>query len=457
MRKPRVLVIDDNLTMAETIVEYLTKRGLTADPVASGEDGIASLKTEPYDAVLTDLRMTGVDGMDVLEAVRAIDTSIPVVIMTAFGAVDSAVEAIRRGAYHYVTKPFKLEVVGLLIERAINERRLLSENDVLKQTVRQQVVSHDRLIGRSGAIRQVVDLAMRLASAPSPVLIQGETGTGKELVARMLHGEGTRAGGPFVAVNCAAVPESLLESELFGHARGAFTGASQTRRGLFVEADSGTLLLDEIGDMPQTLQPKLLRVLETGEVRPVGSDATRTTNVRIIASTHRDLGQLVREGKFREDLYFRIRVVPIRIPALRERTEDIPLLVDHFLSRSRQRFPAAVVRGFAPAALRALIEYRWPGNVRELENTVERWVVSGASAEVQADEVKRALQEDETRHPLAAAEAGLWPLQMLEQKYIQWVMERVGGNKTRAAEILGIDPSTIYRKERRGSDGGGAA
>jgi two-component system, NtrC family, response regulator HydG len=455
MHKPRVLVIDDNLTMAETVVEYLTKRGLAADPVASGEEGIARLKSDAYDAVLTDLRMAGVDGMDVLEAVRAADTSIPVVIMTAFGAVDSAVEAIRRGAYHYVTKPFKLEVIGLLLERAINERRLLSENDVLRQTVRQQVVSHDRLVGRSRAIRQVVDLAMRLASAPSPVLVMGETGTGKELVARLLHGEGPRAGAPFVAVNCAAVPESLLESELFGHARGAFTGASQTRRGLFVEADSGTLLLDEIGDMPPSLQPKLLRVLETGEVRPVGSDATRTTNVRIVAATHRDLGQLVRDGKFREDLYFRIRVVPIRVPPLRERREDIPLLVEHFLARSRQRFPSAVVRGFSAAALRALIDYSWPGNVRELENTVERWVVSGATPEVQLDDVKRGLQEDETRHPLAAAEAGLWSLQALEQKYIQWVLDHVAGNKTRAAEILGIDPSTIYRKERRGSDGGG--
>jgi two-component system response regulator HydG len=452
MPKARVLVIDDNLAMAETVVEYLTKHGLSADASGSGDEGIARLKGHLYDAVLTDLRMTGTDGLDVLDAVKTLDPSIPVVIMTAFGGVDSAVDAIRRGAYHYVTKPFKLDVIRLLIDRAINERRLQSENEVLKQTVR-QVLPHDRLVGRSEGMRQVVQLATRLAAAPSPVLVVGETGTGKELVARALHSEGPRASGPFVAVNCAALPESLLESELFGHARGAFTGASQARRGLFVEADAGTLLLDEIGDMPLALQPKLLRVLETGEVRPVGSDVTRTTDVRIVAATHRDLARLVRDGKFREDLYFRICVVPIQIPPLRERREDIPLLVEHFIAKSRARFPTAIVRSFSPAALQALIEHPWPGNVRELENVVERWVVSGSTAEVQLADVKHSLREDETRHPLARAESELWSLDVLEQKYIGWVLERVGGNKTRAAELLGIDPSTLYRRARRGGDG----
>ncbi|HEY8927180.1 MAG TPA: sigma-54 dependent transcriptional regulator [Polyangia bacterium] len=454
MASARVLVIDDNLAMAETIVEYLTKRGLAAEAVSSGEEGIRRLKVGPYDAVLTDLRMKGVDGMDVLEASRASDSSIPVVIMTAFGAVDSAIEAIQRGAYHYLTKPFKLDVLGTLMERALKEKGLQAENELLRQTVR-QVVPHDRIVGQSDAIRQLVNMTVRLSSAPSPVLILGETGTGKELVARALHASGRRSGGPYVAINCAAVPENLLESELFGHTRGAFTGAAQARRGLFVEADSGTLLLDEIGDMPLALQPKLLRVLETSEVRPVGGDASRTTDVRIVASTHRDLAKLVREGKFREDLYFRIRVVPLRVPPLRERREDIPLLVDHFLARSRERFPSAVVRSFSPAAMRALIEYPWPGNVRQLEHTVERWVVTGAAPEVAGDEVKTALAEDESRHPLDIAERELWTLDQLERRYIQWVLDRVGGNKTRASEILQIDPSTIYRRGRRGPEGGG--
>jgi two-component system response regulator HydG len=280
------------------------------------------------------------------------------------------------------------------------------------------------------------------------VLVMGETGTGKELVARAVHAESPRKDAPFVAVNCAALPEALLESELFGHIRGAFTGATQARRGLFVEADRGTLLLDEIGDMPLPLQAKLLRVLETGEVRSVGSDAPRKFDIRIVAATNQDLPAAVREGRFRQDLYFRLNVVPIVIPPLRERREDVPLLLQHFLERSRERTPASPVTGFKPSAVKALIEYSWPGNVRELEKLVDRWVITGQAAEVDAEDVRGALGD--WGDPLEEARRDLLTLAAVEQRYIAWVMERVGGNKTRASEILGIDPSTIYRRGKQG-------
>ncbi|HEY7370826.1 MAG TPA: sigma-54 dependent transcriptional regulator [Polyangia bacterium] len=448
MPKGRVLVVDDAREMASAVVEYLQRNGFDADGVDSGEAAIARFKASPADVVLTDLRMKGLDGLDVLAGVHDLDAEVPVVIMTAFGAVDSAVDAIRRGAYHYVTKPFKLEVVRLLLERAIAERAVRVENEGLRRTVR-QVMTRGTLIGRSAGIRSVTDLIRRLASNAVPVLVLGETGTGKELVARAIHAEGPRRDAPFVAVNCAAVPEALLESELFGHTKGAFTGATQTRRGLFFEANGGTLLLDEIGDMPLALQAKLLRVLETGEVRSVGSDAARTTDVRIVAATHRDLPAEVRAGKFRQDLFFRLNVVPVPIPALRERREDIPLLVEHFLARSRERFPGAQATSFDRDAIKLLVEYSWPGNVRQLENLVDRCVITGESAEVVAGEIRRALDDWGPNEPLGK-NGEMLPLHAVEQRYIAWVLEKVGGNKTRAAEILQIDPSTIWRRARHG-------
>jgi two-component system response regulator HydG len=447
MAKGRILVVDDAAEMATTVVEYLQRQGFTAEAATTAAQGLERFKAAPADVVLTDLRMKGMDGMDLLRAVHDADADVPVIIMTAFGAVDSAVDAIQRGAYHYVTKPFKLDVVRVLIERAIAERAMRVENELLRRTVRETQLSNS-MIGRSPAMRVVVDLVRRVAASSAPVLVMGETGTGKELVARAVHAESPRKDAPFVAVNCAALPEALLESELFGHIRGAFTGATQARRGLFVEADRGTLLLDEIGDMPLPLQAKLLRVLETGEVRSVGSDAPRKFDIRIVAATNQDLPAAVREGRFRQDLYFRLNVVPIVIPPLRERREDVPLLLQHFLERSRERTPASPVTGFKPSAVKALIEYSWPGNVRELEKLVDRWVITGQAAEVDAEDVRGALGD--WGDPLEEARRDLLTLAAVEQRYIAWVMERVGGNKTRASEILGIDPSTIYRRGKQG-------
>ena len=368
--------------------------------------------------------------------------------MTAFGGVDSAVEAIQRGAYHYVTKPFKLEVVRVLLERAIGDRSIRAENEALRRTVR-EVMTRGTLVGRSAGINTVGDLVRRVAGTDAPVLVLGETGTGKELVARAIHAESSRKEAAFVAINCAAVPEALLESELFGHVRGAFTGATQSRRGLFVEAHGGTLLLDEIGDMALPLQAKLLRVLETGEVRAVGSDAAKKTDVRIVAATHQDLPARIKQGQFRQDLYFRLNVVPITIPALRNRREDIPLLVEHFLRKARERFPRALPRTFSADAIALLIDYAWPGNVRQLENAIDRWIITGSSEEIGAEEVQTSMGDSAPGEPLGL-DGDLLPLHVVEQRHIAHVLEKVGGNKTKAAEILQIDPSTLYRRGKQG-------
>jgi two-component system response regulator HydG len=449
MRSRRVLVVDDNLQLAQTTADYLAQHGFDATPVGGGPEGIERFTADPSDAVLTDLRMADVDGLDLLDAIKKIEPATPVVIMTAFGAVDSAVEAVQRGAYHYVTKPFKMEVVRVLLERACAERALRSENQRLRAAVDERF-SFANLVGRTPAMRQLYALTERAAAVTSPVLILGETGTGKELVARALHQNGPRAPHPFVAVNCAALPEALLESELFGHARGAFTGATQPRRGLFLEADGGTLLLDEIGDMPVGLQAKLLRVLESREIRPVGSDTARKCDIRVVASTHRSLETMVRAGTFREDLYFRLKVVTLVIPPLRDRRDDIPLLATHFLGRVKGNVPGSPVESLEPEAMRVFMDYPWPGNVRELEHVVEGLVVTGSSAQIGAAQAQQAVGPGLHDHPLDRARRDLLSLRDLEQLYISWVLERVGGNKTRAAEILGIDPSTLYRREVKG-------
>jgi two-component system response regulator HydG len=445
--KSRVLVVDDVRDMAEAVTRYLNRHGFDAEAATAGAEAIDRLATAPADAVLTDLRMEVMDGLDLLDAIRRTAPTVPVVIMTAFGAIDTAIEAMRRGAYHYITKPFQMEMVRLLLDRACAEAALRRENQQLRDVVRERF-SSARLLGESAGMRRLRALIERVAAVPSPVLILGETGCGKELVARAIHADGPRAARPFVAVNCAALPESLLESELFGHARGAFTGATQARRGLFVEADGGTMFLDEIGDMPLPLQAKLLRVLQSGEIRPVGAEALRTVDVRCIAATHHDLDRLVETGSFREDLYFRLNVLRVRVPSLRERPDDIPLLVEHFLARSRGRVPGADVAGIRADALQALVAHPWPGNVRELENLVERLVVVGSGQQVDLAAVQEALGPAHARDWFAGVLSDPVPLDELEDRYIAAVLDRVGGNKNRAAAILGIDLSTVYRRTR---------
>ncbi len=447
MRRLRALVVDDVVDMAQTIANELESAGFDAEVAGSGTAALERFAREPADVVVTDLRMTNVDGLDVLAGVKRVDPTVPVVVMTAFGAIETAVEAMRKGAFHYVTKPFELETLRALVERACRERALSRENAQLRHTLQSNTAAR-RLLGHSAPMKQLRSLIDRVASASSSVLITGETGTGKELVALAVHADGPRADKPFVAVNCAALPEQLLESELFGHARGAFTGASQARRGLFVEADEGTLFLDEIGDLPLPLQGKLLRVLQSGEVRPVGSESSRTVDVRCIAATHKELSERVAQGTFREDLFFRLDVLRVPVPPLRERPDDIPMLVDHFLDRSRTGAARAILVGFEPEALDFLVACDWPGNVRQLENLVERLVVTSATPFARLGDVKHGLGPAREADPIGPLVRRPLKLEELERRYIAGVLERVGGSKVKAAEILGVDPSTLYRREK---------
>ena len=447
MRKARVLVVDDVVDMAETVAMDLEAAGYETSVADNGTAAVAMFQKDPADVVVTDLRMKNVDGLDVLEGVKRVDPEVPVLLMTAFGGVESAVEAMRRGAFHYVTKPFELNALRALVDRACRERTLSRENALLRRNLRANLSSR-QILGNSPRMQQLRSLVERVASAASPALISGETGTGKELVALAIHADGPRGDRPFVALNCAALPEHLLESELFGHARGAFTGAAQARRGLFVEADGGTLFLDEVGDLPAPLQGKLLRVLQSGEVRPVGSESVRTVDVRCIAATHKDLGQLVEQGLFREDLFFRLDVLRVPVPALHERAEDIPLLVEHFLRRSLDRSPRSILQGFQPEALDALMAFRWPGNVRQLENLVERLVVTAQGPLARLVDVQQALGPGRDQDPLALLVQRPLTLGELTDRYISAILQRVGGSKQKAADILGVDPSTLYRREK---------
>jgi two-component system response regulator HydG len=368
-----------------------------------------------------------------------------VIIMTAFGAIETAIEAMKRGAWHYLAKPARLDEVVLHANRALEHRTLQRENRALRTETRKGM---EALVGRSATMRSLYGLIERVALASAPVLIRGESGTGKELVARAIHAQGPRRDKAFLAINCTALPESLLESELFGHARGAFTGATAARAGLFVEANGGTLFLDEIGDMAPQLQARLLRAVQQGEIRAVGSDEVRTIDVRLIAATHHDLEQRVSEGAFRQDLFYRLNVVPIAIPPLRERLDDVALLVEHFFAAARARNPHSPVQRLAPSVVTMLARYPWPGNVRELENLIERMVVIGTHAELDEtdlDALGALVVGNQHRFSLPQE---LSTLRQLEEDYIAWVLERCAGNKTRAAEVLGIDPSTLHRRKK---------
>ncbi|MBX5481928.1 MAG: sigma-54-dependent Fis family transcriptional regulator [Myxococcaceae bacterium] len=449
----RILVVDDHLEMARLLSDQLGDAGYEVTVASGGEEAIQRIRSELFGLVITDLRMEKVDGFDVLEAAHAHDPSLPVILMTAFGAIDQAVEAIKRGAFHYLTKPFRLEEVLVFVRRALDDRRIRAEHRALRQSEARRS-GFGAMVGRSAPMRALFDLVQRVAQSDVPVLVRGESGTGKELVARAIHFEGRRKDGPFVAVNCTALPGALLESELFGHLKGAFTGATTARRGLFVEADGGTLFLDEIGDMPADLQARLLRVIEDGQVRAVGADTARTVDVRIVAATHQDLEQRVKDGTFRRDLFYRLEVAPIRIPPLRERREDIPLLVERFFARARERNPGAKVRALSGELVDALTRLPWPGNVRELENVVERLVLFGGTETLGPEALGQfgpTFVPDGLTAGFATARDQIVPLRQLEREYIAWAVAKCGGNKTRAADLLGIDVSTIHRREREQS------
>jgi DNA-binding NtrC family response regulator len=440
---PRVLIVDDEIQMAEMLADGLIDHGYTATAIASSQQAAARLESETFDALVTDLRMPKVDGLELLARARRTAPSMPVIVMTAYGAIDSAMESIRQGAFHYLTKPFKLEELLLFLDRAIENVRIRSEATALRKALRERQISPG-IIGTSAALEEVLSVVERVARADVPVLITGETGTGKSLLARTIHGQSDRASGPFVTVNCAALPEALLESELFGHVKGAFTGATRDRSGLLVEAASGTLFLDEIAEMSPSLQAKLLDVIERLRIRAVGGTQERQVDVRIIAATHRDLAERVRAGAFREDLRYRLDLVPIELPPLRRRREDLPLLAEHFLREARARHPSSPVERIGRDALDRMTEYDWPGNVRELSHAVERMVLLGRSAELGAADLPPAVRSGPA--PSAPLFAGrVIPIRELQRRYAAWALEQLGGHRTRTAEHLDVDLKTLAK------------
>jgi DNA-binding NtrC family response regulator len=448
MKKPFILLIDDDPSLRRVIEYSLAESGYSVLPAASGEEGLALFQKEPCDAVITDITMPGISGMEVLVKVRKADPNVPVIVITAYGTIESAVSAMKQGAFDYITKPFNRDELRITLERALKMGRLEKENVRLRAEVIDRY-RFDAIVGGSEKIREVIALAGRVAPSEATVLVTGESGTGKELLARGIHYSSRRAEGPFVAVNCAAIPESLIESELFGHVKGAFTGAVRDREGKFELADGGTLFLDEIGDLRVDLQAKILRALQERTIDRVGGVKQVDLDVRVIAATNKDLEREVRQGNFREDLYYRLSVVTLQMPPLRDRKDDIPVLAEHFL---RKFNPGHAVR-LAPDALALMTAYGWPGNVRELENVMER-----ASVLKRGDTITRQdLPEKLGRRATGAAEVLLnlpeegLSLEELEKDLIIKALEKHKGNQTRAAEYLRITrPTLIYRLEKYG-------
>lgn len=441
-RNPRILVVDDRLDMAEMVADGLSENGFDSRAISDVAQASAQLSLGTHDALVTDLRIPGSDGLELLALSRSVAPNSPVIVMTAFSGIDTAIESIRRGAYHYLTKPFKVEELVLFLRRALDESALRREAKALRSALSS---SRSDLVGDSPAMRDVLDLVRRVADSPVPVLLLGETGTGKGLIARAIHAESSRASEPFVAVNCAAIPETLLESELFGHVKGAFTGASADRVGLFAQAQHGTLFLDEIAELSAPLQAKLLHVLETGQVRAVGSDRERRVDARVIAATHRDLRRRVADKAFREDLLYRLDVVSIEIPALRARRSDLPHLIEHFLPRALSRNTRSSPLHFSRAAMDALTSYTWPGNVRELEHLIERLVLLCREDEVSLADLPRSITD--SRAEVAEPNFGerVIPIREMQRRYAAWALERLGGAKMATCEALGIDSKTLSK------------
>ncbi len=457
-------MIDDDAAMRSMVADFLRAEGYAVTESALASDAIAKISRGEFslndpkssitalpnaprlDLVITDLNMPEMTGLEFVSQFKEKAPNIPVILITAFGSIETAIEAIRQGAYDYTTKPFKLGEMSITVSRALKFRGLQLENSRLYKEIQQNQV-YSKIIGKSPGMREVFDLIQRVSGANATVLINGESGTGKERVARAIHDEGPRRSKSFVAINCTAIPESLLESELFGYAKGAFTGAVTRKRGLFEEANGGTVFLDEIGDMNLALQAKLLRVIQERKIRAVGETIDKDIDVRIIAATHKDLKSAIKNGSFREDLYYRLAVIPIVIPPLRHRKEDIPLLAEHFLKKYASANNSKVI-GYSKESMAQLMALPWEGNVRELENAIERAVVLALGEMIEATDLPHAA-EGNVDSFLANAQSGALPtFEQLEKRYMKFVLDKTGGKKEKAAQILGINRRTLYRKER---------
>ena len=449
-----VLIVDDEESMRHLLSLILRDRGYEVRAVSSGEDALKELRARDYDLVLSDVRMPGMDGLALLREALRLQPELTFIVMSAYGSHDTAVEAMKAGAYDYIGKPFKPDDVVLVLRKAEERQRLSRENRRLRAELAQEY-RFENIVGTSEALRDVLRQVRKVAPLKTTVLLTGESGTGKELVARALHELSPRAAAPFVAVNCGAIPAELIESELFGHVRGAFTDASRDKKGLVAEADGGTLFLDEIGELPAALQVKLLRFLQEEEVRRVGDTRSEKVDVRIVAATARDLARAVQEGEFREDLFYRLNVIGIRLPPLRERPDDVPPLVAHFLAKHRPLRRGAPISGVAPEAMEALVAHRWPGNVRELEHVLERAVVLAEGDEIREEDLPDELRAS-ARAPgttPGALPPGLGgdlsikrATRELEAYLIRQALERTGGNRTRAAELLELSYRALLYK-----------
>ncbi|HVJ92402.1 MAG TPA: sigma-54 dependent transcriptional regulator [Labilithrix sp.] len=452
--RPRILIVDDEPEMANVIEEALTRRGYQAVQQNSADAAWDLLEREDFDVVITDLNMRGMGGVELTARVAKNRTDLPVIVITAFGSLETAIATLRAGAYDFITKPFDIDQLVVAMERALQNKRLRDEVKRLRAEVARTKPSAD-FVGDGPTIRKVHEVISRVADTDATVLVTGESGSGKELVARDIHKRSKRSGGPFIAINCAAMPESLLESELFGHVKGAFTDAKTSKRGLFVEASGGTLFLDEIGEMPAGMQAKLLRALEERSVRPVGGTSETAFDARLVAATNRDLESLVEGGRFREDLYYRINVVHVDLPPLRARGNDVLVLAQHFVAKLAEPM-GKKVRGFSSAVAERLLSYSWPGNVRELQNCIERAIALARFEELIVEDLPPKVRDYKPSFIVVATEdpTDLVTMEEVERRYIQRVMEAVGQNKTQAAKVLGFDRTTLYRKLERYKLGG---
>ena len=448
----KILIVDDEAIQREIVQDILEDQGCDVVALASGVEALDYVKQKPVDVILTDLRMPGMDGVELLQYIKDFDPEIVVVVITAYGSLESAVDAVKKGAYDYLAKPLGKEQLTLVVERALSRKRLSDENRSLRQELQERHDFHN-IIGRSPNMQEVFKMIEKIAPSESTVIIYGESGTGKELVARALHYHSQRKDQRFLAVNCAAIPDSLLESEMFGYEKGAFTGAQSQKKGLFEEADKGTLFLDEIGDLDITLQAKLLRVLQEGEFQRVGGTQTLKANVRLLAATNKELEEEVKEGRFRQDLYYRLNVVPVYLPPLRARKEDISYLAQHFLKKYNTKHGKAI-KSIASNVMKRLMDYRWDGNVRELESVVERSVILADHDQIDIDTLPEKLQQpslpstQQNLQNFTIPDGGI-SLEHLERSLIESALKKTNWSIKKASELLGISYKTLqYRIQK---------